>query len=62
MSTIDRIESQISELNMKNNDGVIAVNETKKILSESRLEDGDEKWGLPLKDLYRYGLKFYKGK
>lgn len=58
MSTIDKIEKEISELNMKNNDGVITGNDLK--LADKELEEG-EKWGIPLKELYRYALKFYKG-
>lgn len=45
----NNLEIKLNNLSLQEN--VIAINN----------EDG-EKWGLPLKELYRLGLSFYRGK
>lgn len=41
---------------------IVTNNEQSQTSTITTTEDGGDKWGLPLKDLYRLGLSFFKGK
>lgn len=44
--------------NLKTNLAKVAIDET----GQEASEQDELKWGLPLKEAYRFALKFYKGK
>jgi len=50
MTATNSLESRLNSL-------ILAENK----VSENNLDEGN-KWGIQLKELYRHGLSFYKGK
>lgn len=62
---MENLESQLQTVIKNSTTNVSASTSQKTALATngdgSSNEDGDNKWGLPLRDLYRFGLNFYKG-